>query len=61
MEETRTVQQQDLEKVSGGLDTVFNGDVPICPVCGERPIQKISGDEYVDSPAAHTPSITQNA
>ena len=53
MEEKKTIQQQDLEKVSGGLDTVFYGDIPICPVCGERPIQKVSGDEYVDTYKCH--------
>ena len=36
MEEKKQVQQNDLEKVAGGLDTVFYGDVAICPVCGKR-------------------------
>lgn len=53
MEEKKQVQQNDLEKVAGGLDTVFYGDVAICPVCGERPIKIISGDEYVDTYQCH--------
>ena len=53
MEEKKQVQQSDLEKVAGGLDTVFYGDVAICPVCGERPIKIISGDEYVDTYQCH--------
>ena len=49
MEEKKTIAQNDLEQVAGGIDTIFFGEVAVCPVCGERPIKKISGDEYVDT------------
>ena len=48
MGENKIIENNDLEKVAGGIDTVFVGDVAICPVCGNRPIKIVSGDEYVD-------------
>jgi predicted RNA-binding Zn-ribbon protein involved in translation (DUF1610 family) len=54
MKEKKSLHQEVLEKVAGGLDTVFYSGVPICPVCGERPIQKISGDEFVDTYKCHS-------
>lgn len=48
MEQNNLVNNNDLEAVSGGIDTVFYGDIAVCPVCGQRPIRIVSGDEYVD-------------
>lgn len=50
MEEKKSVHNNDLKKVTGGIinDVIFYGSVPICPVCGERPIKKITEGEYDD-------------
>ena len=53
MDNKDLIKNEDLEKVSGGLDTVFYGDIPICPTCGERNIKKISGNEYEDTYQCH--------
>ena len=53
MEDNKTVQNKDLAKVTGGIETAFCGNVPICPVCGERPIKMVSGDEYTDTYQCH--------
>lgn len=49
MENKEFVKNDDLRKVTGGIDTVFIGDTAVCPVCGERPLKVAFGDEYVDT------------
>jgi Zn ribbon nucleic-acid-binding protein len=53
MNENNTLHLSDLEKVAGGVDTAFYNGVPICPVCGERPIKMVSSDEFVDTYQCH--------
>ena len=45
----KDITDSNLEKVTGGLDTIFYGDIPMCPTCGQRNIKMISSDEYVDT------------
>jgi predicted RNA-binding Zn-ribbon protein involved in translation (DUF1610 family) len=49
MEEKKTVNKEDLAAVAGGINTIFYGNEPMCPVCGERPIKLVSGDEFTDT------------
>lgn len=49
MEEKKIMDPKDLEKVSGGIETAFHGNTPVCPVCGQPNIRKLSGDEYTDT------------
>ena len=53
MDKKEITNNNELEKVTGGNDTVFHGDTPICPTCGEPNIQIISSDEYVDTYKCH--------
>ena len=46
--EDNKVHDSKLEKVSGGLETVFHGTTSVCPVCGHTNLKLVSGDEYVD-------------
>ena len=49
MEENKNLNKEELESVSGGLDTIFYNGVSVCPTCGHRPINLVSGDEFIDT------------
>jgi transcription elongation factor Elf1 len=51
--EEKKIKDEKLEKVAGGLDTIFYGNVPICPVCGERDIKVVASDEFTDTYKCH--------
>ena len=42
------IPDNKLEKVTGGLETVFHGNTPICPRCGQPNLKLVTGDEFVD-------------
>ena len=49
MEEKEALQNDELKKVAGGIEPIFQSGSVICPVCGERGIKLIAGDEYTDT------------
>ena len=51
--EEKKILDEKLEKVSGGIDTVFNGGVAVCPVCGETNIKLYASDEFTDTYKCH--------
>ena len=49
MAENNKIHDSKLEKVAGGINTIFYGNTPVCPVCGQKDIKLIAGDEFTDT------------
>ncbi|MBQ1287616.1 MAG: hypothetical protein IIY22_03570 [Erysipelotrichaceae bacterium] len=51
--EEKKVKDEKLEKVSGGRDTIFHDNVPICPICGQTNIKIVSSNVFTDTYKCH--------
>ena len=49
MEEKIPVNNNHLEKVTGGNETEFYDGKPACPICGKYPIRLVESDEFTDT------------